>query len=138
MKSLVGITPSGVIGFVSELYPGSITDKEITVKSGFLALLEQDDEIMADKGFLIQDELAAVGATLIIPAFLKGKQQFSKEEGEKNKKVASLRVHVERCMERIKNWHILDKAIPVSLTGIASDIFIVIAALTNFHPSLIS
>lgn len=68
-------------------------------------MLEQDDEIMADKGFLIQDELAAVGATLIIPAFLKGKQQFSKEEGEKNKKVASLRVHVERCMERIKNWH---------------------------------
>ena len=138
MKSLVGITPSGVIGFASELYPGSITDKEITVKSGFLALLEQDDEIMADKGFLIQDELAAVGATLIIPAFLKGKQQFSKEEGEKNKKVASLRVHVERCMERIKNWHILDKPIPVSLAGIASDIFIVIAALTNFHPPLIS
>lgn len=86
MKSLVGITPRGVIGFASELYPGSITDKEITVKSGFLALLEQDDEIMADKGFLVQDEIAAVGATLIIPAFLKGKQQFSKEEGEKKRK----------------------------------------------------
>lgn len=41
MKGLVGITPSGVIGFVSELYPGSITDKEITVKSGILELLKQ-------------------------------------------------------------------------------------------------
>ena len=138
MKRLVGITPSGVNGFASELYPGSITDKEITVKSGFLAFLEQDHEIMADKGFLIQDELAAVGATLITPAFLKGKQQFSIEEGEKNKKVASLRVHGERCMERIKNWHILDKPIAISLAGVASDIFIVIAALTNFHPPLIS
>ena len=137
MKSLVGITTSGVIGFASELYPGSITDKEIKVKSGFLALLEQDDEIMADKGFLIQDELAPVGATLIIPAFLKGKQQFSKE-GERNKKVASLRVYIERCMERVKNWHILDKPIPVSFAAVASDIFIVIAALTNFHPPLIS
>ncbi|XP_015770603.1 PREDICTED: uncharacterized protein LOC107349020 [Acropora digitifera] len=138
MKSLVGITPSGVVGFVSELYPGSTTDKEITVKSGFLKMLEQGDEVMADKGFLIQDELAGVGATLTIPVFLKGKQQFSKEEVEKNKKVASLRVHVERCMERIKNWHILDRPIPVCLAGVASDIFIVIAALTNFHPPLIS
>ena len=51
---------------------------------------------MTDKGFLIQDELAGVGATLTIPAFLKGKQQFSKEEVEKNKKVASLQVHVDR------------------------------------------
>jgi len=30
MKVLVRITPSGVIGFVDELYPGSITDKEIS------------------------------------------------------------------------------------------------------------
>ena len=47
MKSLVGITPSGVVGFVSELYPGSTTDKEITVKSGFLKMLERGDEVMA-------------------------------------------------------------------------------------------
>ena len=100
MKSLVGITLSGVVGFVSELYPaGSTNDKEVTVKSGFLKMLEQGDEVMADKGFLIQDELAGVGAILTIPVFLKGKQQFSKEELEKNKKVASLRVHVERYME---------------------------------------
>ena len=42
-------SPSGVVGFVSELYPGSTTDKEITVKSGFLKMLEQGDEVMADK-----------------------------------------------------------------------------------------
>ena len=138
MKSLVGITPSGVIGFVSDLYPGSTTDKEITIKSGMLDKLESGDEIMADKGFLIQDELANIGVTLTIPAFLKGKKQFSKEEAEKNKKVASLRVHVERCMERLKNWHILDRTIPVSMAPLASDMFIVIAALTNFHPPLIS
>lgn len=100
--------------------------------------LERGDEIMADKGFLIQDDLASLGVTLTIPAFLKGKNQFSKEETEKNKKVASLRVHVERCMERLKNWHILDRTIPVSLAPLASDMFIVIASLTNFHPPLIS
>jgi hypothetical protein len=33
MKALVGITPSGATAFVSDLYPGSISDKEITVKT---------------------------------------------------------------------------------------------------------
>ena len=135
MKALVGITPSGVTAFFSELYPGSISDKEITIKSGLLNHLQQGDEVMAYKGFLIQDELASVGAVLKMPAFLKGRKQFSKEEAAKNKKVACLRVHVERCMERIKNWHILDSKTPISLAPFASDIFIVIAALTNFQVS---
>ena len=95
MKALVGITPSGSTAFVSELYPGSISDKEITVKSGLLNHLQQGDEVMADKGFLIQNELASVGAVLTMPEFLKGRKQFSKEETAKNKKVACLRVHVE-------------------------------------------
>lgn len=51
---------------------------------------------MADKGFLIKDELASVGATLVLPKFLQGKKQFNKEEAAHNKKVASLPVHVER------------------------------------------
>ena len=138
MKTLVGITPSGATAFVSNLYPVSISDKEITTKSGLLDYLQQNDKVMADKGFLIQDELASVGASLTIPAFLSGRKQFSKEDATKNKKVACLRVHVERCMERIKNWHILDCRIPVSLAPVASDIFTVIAALTNFQPPLIS
>ena len=90
MKALVGITPSGATAFISELYLGSISDKKITVKSGLLNHLQQDVEVMADKGFLIQDELASVGAVLTMPAFLKGRKQFSKEEAARNKKVACL------------------------------------------------
>lgn len=138
MKSLLGITPSGALAFVSELFPGSSSDKEITLMSGLLERLQPGDEVMADKGFNLQDELAAVGVTLVTPAFLKGKTQFSPEESNKNKALASLRVHVERLMERIKNWHILDKKIPVSMAPCASDILIVIGALSNFLPPLIS
>ncbi|KAK3697325.1 hypothetical protein QZH41_004726 [Actinostola sp. cb2023] len=124
MKALLGITPSGVLCFVSEFFPGSTSDKEITVQSGFLTKLKPGDQVMADKGFNCQDELASVGATLVIPAFLKGTKQFNKEQAEHNKKVASLRIHVERLMERLKNWHIFDHKIPVSLTPIATDILI--------------
>ena len=138
MKALIGITPSGATAFVSELYPGSTSDKEIVVKSGLLHVLQPGDEIMADKGFLIKDELISVGATLVLPSFLKARKQFTKEEAEHNKRVACLRVHVERCMERIKNWHILDRRIPITLAPISSDIIIVLSAFTNFLPPLIS
>ena len=57
---------------------------------------------------------------------------------ERNKEIASLRIHVKRCIERMKNWHIFDKRIPITLAPIASDMFIVIGALTTFcHLSLI-
>lgn len=138
MKALLGITPSGVVSFVSELFPGSTSDKKITVQSGFLDTLKRGDEVMADKGFNCQDELASVGALLVTPCFLKAKSQFSTKETEHNKTIASLRVHVERLMERLKNCHIFDHKIPISLAPIASDLLIVIAGLSDFHPPLIN
>lgn len=85
------------------LYPGTISGKEIIIKIGPLDHLQQNDEVMADMGFLIHDEpVASVGATLTVPAFLSGRKHFSKEDTATNKKVACLRVHVERCVERIK------------------------------------
>ena len=136
MKALIGITPSGATAIASELYPGSTSDKKIVIKSGLLHVLQPGDKIMADKGFLIKDELISVGATLVLPSFLKARKQFTKEEAEHNKRVASVRV--ERCMERIKNWHILDRRIPITLAPISSDIIIVLSAFTNFLPPLIS
>ena len=60
---------------------------------------------MADKGFLIQDELASVGAKRTLRHFMNGKKQFTKEESDHKKKIASLRIHVERYMQRLKTWH---------------------------------
>ena len=50
VKALLGITPSGVVSFVSELFPGSTSDQQITIQSGLLDNLKRGDEIMADKG----------------------------------------------------------------------------------------
>ena len=54
-KSLIGISPAGIVTFVSDLYPGSISDKQIKKQSGLIDLCEEGDAIMADKGFLISD-----------------------------------------------------------------------------------
>lgn len=91
MKGLVGISPLGVVSFMSELYTGSISDKELTMASGLYKLLSPGDDVMADKGFDIQDDLAKYGVTLNIPAFLEGSSQFTIQETQHNKKIASLR-----------------------------------------------
>ena len=56
------------------MYNGRISDEEITERSGFYTNVEFGDEIMADRGFTIANELAKQGATLVIPPFLKGRK----------------------------------------------------------------
>ena len=68
-KALIGISPSGAITFVSKLFPGSISDKQLTCKSGILDLLEAGDSLMADKGFDIEEYLIPLGVKLNIPPF---------------------------------------------------------------------
>ena len=65
-----------------------------------------------------------IGAYLNIPPFLRGKSQLTENELVVTRRIASLRIHVERAMEWIKNVHIFDKSIPVSLTDIANRIFL--------------
>ena len=57
-RNTVGIMPSRAISFVSDCYEGSISDKKLVEVSGLLEKLDPGDEIMAEKGFLIQDMLA--------------------------------------------------------------------------------
>ena len=135
-KGLVGISPDGVITFVSSLYPGSTSDKELTRRSGILDLLEPGDSVMADRGFDIEEDLVLLGVKLNIPPFLRGKLQLSEKELIATRRIASLRIHVERAMERIKNFHIFDRSLPSSLTDIADRYFFVCCALTNFQPPL--
>lgn len=67
-KGLLGIAPSGSITFVSQLYEGSISDKEIVDRSGLLNenLWENNDSIMADRGFTITDLLKPLNIKLNI------------------------------------------------------------------------
>ena len=135
-KALIGISPSGAITFVSKLFPGSISDKQLTLKSGILDLLEPGDSVMADKGFDIEEYLIPLGVKLNIPPFLRGKTQFDHSELIQTRRIASLRIHVERAMKRIKNFHIFDRTLPTTLTGIADRMFFVCCFVSNFHSPL--
>ena len=41
------------------------------------------------------------------------------------KRIASVRIHVDRAMERIKNLHIFDRVIPATVTDVAEQMFFV-------------
>lgn len=138
LKGLVGIAPSGAITFISQLYSGSISDREIVEQSGFLKLeFDNGDTVMADKGFTIED-LLPLGVTLNIPPFLGSNSQMTAEDVIKTQEIASIRVHVERAINKIKNFHLWDSVVPLSLFGVVNQMWSVCAFLCNIQDPLIS
>ena len=118
-KGLVGIAPSGAVIFVSQLYDGSISDKEIVSRSGFLKneLWSDGESVMADRGFTIHDELARVGVSLNITAFLGTRYYLTKAEVKASQTIASIRIHVQRAIQRIKTYSIIGNETPLTLHG---------------------
>ena len=51
--------------FCSDLFEGSISDRQITIDSGFLDFIEAGDLVLADRGFVIHDLLSSKNASLI-------------------------------------------------------------------------
>ena len=63
------------------------------------------------KASKIQDLLAPLGVRLNIPPFLAGNTQMPESDVIHTKKIAQLRVHVERAIGRVKEFHILKKRV---------------------------
>ncbi|XP_057294701.1 uncharacterized protein LOC130623245 [Hydractinia symbiolongicarpus] len=139
VKVLVGIAPGGGFTFISSAFPGSISDKNIVVKSGILypELWEPGDAIMADRGFLIAEYVNPIGVELIIPCFLRGRDQFSESEVIQSQQIAAERIHVERMIQRLKTFHIFDRVIPVNMLGSLNQIITVCAMLANFQEPIL-
>ena len=133
-KVLTGVAPNGVLTFVSRLFPGSISDKEIVQQSGILKHFVPGDLILADKGFLIQD-IVPKGVSVNIPPFLQhGK--FTESEAKVTKSIAKCRIHVERANARLKDFKILT-FVPPYLRCYMDKVFQLCAALVNLQFPLI-
>lgn len=69
-KGLLGIAPHGAVIFISPLYSGCASKREIIKSSGILDLLEPGDWVVTEKDFLIQDLVESVGAFVVIPPII--------------------------------------------------------------------
>ena len=133
-KVLTGVAPNGVLTYVSKLYPGSISDKEIVQQSGILKHFVPGDLILADKGFLIQD-IVPKGVSVNIPPFLEH-GRFTESEAKVTKSIARCRIHVERANARLKDFKILN-FVPPYLRCYMDKVFQLCAALVNLQFPLI-
>ena len=89
---------------------------------------------MADRGFTIQDRLSSIGVKLNIPPFLGRRKQLTKEEAESGRKIASVRIPVERAIGRLKHFAILRSTIPLTMARLINQIVYVCA---SFQPALV-
>ena len=92
---------------------------------------------MADRGFTIADNLAPFGVSLNLPSFLGGREQLTPDEVKESQTIASVRIHVERAIQRVKRFRILRNEIPLTLHGSINQIWTVCCLLCNLMPPLI-
>ncbi|XP_064475597.1 uncharacterized protein LOC135389485 [Ornithodoros turicata] len=131
-KGLVVCSPNVFVTFASDLVPGMKSDKELTLESGVLKQFEKGRAIMADRGFLIDKECEQESLILNRPPFLKGKPQLSVTEEAETRRIASLRIHFERVIGRIKSFKILSHVFPNSMSQEVNKVWHVCARLVNF------
>lgn len=145
VKFLIGITPQGVICYISNAWGGRTSDKQIVENTNFLNNIVPGDIVLADRGFLIKEALAVLQAELLIPAFTKGKDQLHPLDIEETRHLANVRIHVERVIGIIKNkFNILHGTIPISMLkknggehNLLDKILISCCALVNLSPPIV-
>lgn len=137
VKLLVAIAPSGYFMFVSQPFGGRASDKFTIYNSGFLDVLKPGMEVMADRGYKCHDELSAKGVKLNTPAFMKGLNQLPPTDVVRTRRIASVRIHVERAIARLKNFRILKNIFPIKSIDTIENIVICCAGLSNLQPPLI-
>lgn len=137
VKFLIGISTKGAIIYNSEGYEGAISDTELFTSSDIEHFLKED-VLMVDRGFTIQDICDENRYILLIPPFLAGRTRLTAEEEILTKKIAKGRIHVERAIQRIKNFQILSKPIQISMLPLVSNIFSIICFLVNFEKPLVT
>ena len=137
VKVLVGISPSGMVTYVSPAFGGSASDRQIVERSDLDRLCDPGDEIMSDKGFNVQDLFAGDSVKITIPTFFKKKNRMSQKTILHDRKISSKRIHVERVIGLAKSYKILQKALNTSETMLSSDITFICFMLCNFRSCIV-
>lgn len=145
VKFLIGISPQGVIMFISNAYGGRASDKFIAENSTFLNNLQPGDLVLADRGFSISDSVRIYCAEVQYPSFLRGKKQLGAVEIETTRKLASVRIHVERVIGLLRRkFKILCGIFPLIALkkgdnefALIDRIVVVCSAMYNLCPGII-
>jgi hypothetical protein len=140
MKYLVSCTPDGLITFISEGYGGRCSDFTIVEDSGFLDKLSPGALVMADRGFKnISFLLEQRGCSLVRPPSVFASRVSTKEEVKQSKRIAALRIHVERVIGRLRDFSMLmpHACVDIHLVPLLDYAIIIACGIVNFQDHLI-
>ena len=139
-KYLISVTPDGLINFISEGACGRGTDMAIVENSGYLDKLPANTSVLANRSFKQLDVvLNKKQCKLIRPPSVKQDVKSTKKEVKLTKQIASIRIHVERVINRIRNFQLLNIHTRVDnhLLGCLDSCVIIAAALVNMQSEII-
>nr|XP_054930597.1 uncharacterized protein LOC129386555 [Dermacentor andersoni] len=108
------------------------------VQSGVQEYLVPGSVIIADRGFTLDPYLEAQGIKLNRPAFTKGKGQLSEQEVTSTRRIASVRIRVERAINRTKTYRIFKSALSIKCKDTIGRMIFVCAGLCNLNSPLIA
>ncbi|XP_071649786.1 uncharacterized protein [Temnothorax longispinosus] len=140
IKYLISCGPDGFINFISTGYGGRISDVLLFEKCGILDQLPEKCAVMADRGFKnIKSLLAEKHCELIKPPSVSSTHKPTKSEVLETKRIASLRIHVERVIGRLREFDFLKPhaVINHSMLSYTDDIIVIASALINLHSPII-
>lgn len=137
VKVLVGSTPGGLVNYISPVYGGCTSDRQIVERSNIVSLCDPGDSVMADKGFNVQDLFAKSDVTVNIPTFLKKRNRISGKVLMKDRKISSKRVHIERIIGLGKTYKILTNAMNSTETKLSTHIIFCCYMLCNFRTCIV-
>lgn len=141
LKYLISCTPDGIINFISTAFGGRTSDAIIIEHSGFLDILPPNVSIMADRGFKhIEHLLVARNCKLVRPPSVSSNIKSTKAEVLETKRIASLRIHVERVIRRLREFAFLapHACIDNKLIPHTDHIIKIVCGLINLQSGLIS
>ena len=111
MKLLIGITPQGVVSFISDAWGGRASDKFLTEALWYSELSITRRYCSCRPWFRHADSVGMQQAHLHIPVFTRGKSQLSALEVEQTRSIANVRIHVERVIGCVRQKFTILQAI---------------------------
>ncbi|KAJ8671462.1 hypothetical protein QAD02_002721 [Eretmocerus hayati] len=139
-KGFLSVTGDGLMNFVSKGACGRCSDISIVENCGYLDKIPPGTSVLADRGFKGLDILLQrKSCTLTRPPSVQKDIKSSKEDVKLTKQVASIRIHVERAINRIRNYSILDihSRVDNSLIKHIDSLVYIVCGLVNLQRPII-
>jgi hypothetical protein len=140
IKFLIGCSPNGFVSFISKGYGGRMSDKAIVQVSNFIGTLPANSVVMADRGFKeIESLLVPNHIVLLRPPSVYAGTKLTKTQVLEGKTIASLRVHVERVIRRLREFALLKPHSVVHYQYISylDEIVVIACGLINLQNEII-